>query len=331
MTEPIKPTYPQQWHEYNEAQTQEKLMFYKLLDELLDIVPIRKQSVFGRPRKSLRDMIFCCMIKIYANTSSRRTISDLELAKQAGYIKDVPHFNTLLNYFDDYGMKILLEYLITLSAMPLKCVEQTFAMDATGFGSHRFDRWMNAKYNQPKGMQMKYVKAHVTCGVKTNVITAVRVTAGNVNDTTQFGSLLTETANNFNITEIYADKGYLSRDNMNLADQLHIMPYIPFKSNVTKKSKGSPMWVKMYKLFTLRYEEFAQHYHKRSNIESTFSMIKKKFGDFCRCKSERSLVNEVLCKILAHNLTCLIHEIFELKINVDFSQEVKMISAQLEV
>lgn len=332
MAETIKTTYGQQWKEYNEAQTKEKLIFYKLLNELLNVVPIRKQLVFGRPRKSLRDMIFCCLIKIYTNTSSRRSVSDFELAKQAGYIQEVPHFNTLLNYFDDYGMRIVLEYLITLSAMPLKCVESTFAMDATGFGSHRFDRWMDAKYKLPQGMQMKYVKAHVTCGVKTNIITAVRVTAGNVNDTTQFGTLLTETANNFNITEICADKGYLSRANMNLADELHIMPYIPFKCNVTKgSSRGSPMWSKMFKQFTENYEEFAQHYHKRSNVESTFAMIKKKFGDFCRCKSERSLVNEVLCKILAHNLTCLIHEIFELKIDVDFAQEVKMIFAQLEV
>jgi len=60
-------------------------------------------------------------------------------------------------------------------------------------------------------------------------------------------------------------------------------------------------------------------------------MIKKKFGDFCRCKGERSLVNEVLCKILAHNITCLIHEIFELKIEVDFLKEVKTMPAQLVV
>ena len=67
--------YTQEWKEYNEAQTQEKLLFYKLLDELLNVIPKRAYT-FGRPRKSLRDMIFACMIKIYSNTSARRTISD---------------------------------------------------------------------------------------------------------------------------------------------------------------------------------------------------------------------------------------------------------------
>jgi len=112
--------HTQEWKEYNEAQTREKLLFYKLLNELLNIIP-RRAYTFGRPRKSLRDMLFSCMIKIYNNTSSRRIISDLELAKKAGYIKDVPHFNTLLNYFEDSGLNILLPYLISISALPLNC------------------------------------------------------------------------------------------------------------------------------------------------------------------------------------------------------------------
>lgn len=318
--------HTQEWKEYNEAQTKEKLMFYKLLDELLNVVPKRTYT-FGRPRKSLRDMIFCCMIKIYTNTSSRRTISDLELAKQAGYIQDVPHFNTLLNYFDDSGMRMILHYLIGVSALPLKNVESQFAMDSTGFGTQRFDRWLDLKH-RVKSPLGKYMKAHVTCGVKTNIITAVEVTSGRVNDTTMFNSLLTQTAENFDVKEISADKGYTSRANLDLANKIGAMPYIPFKSNVTGKTRGSPTWAKMYKLFTEKYEEFARHYHKRSNVESCFAMIKRKFGDYCRCKSQRSQVNEILAKVLTHNLVCLIHEIFELKLEVDFKDVTKNYPAQ---
>ena len=50
------------------------------------------------------------------------------------------------------------------------------------------------------------------------------------------------------------------------------------------------------------------HYHKRSNVESTFSAIKRKFGDSVMSKSDAGMVNEVLCKLLCHNLTCLIQE-----------------------
>jgi len=324
LTQNVKHT--QQWKEYNEAQTKEKLMFYRLLDELLNVVPTRTY-IFGRPRKSLRDMIFCCMIKIYCNTSSRRIISDLELAKRAGYISDVPHFNTVLNYFDDSGMKMILDYLIQISALPLKQVEEQFAIDSTGFGTKRFDRWLDLKHRlkSPLG---KYKKAHINCGVRTNIITSLRVTDGNVHDSKMFESLLQETAENFNMKEVSADKAYSSRANMDMVNKLGAMPYIPFKSNVTGKSGGSPTWAKMYKMFAEKYIEFAEHYHKRSNVETCFAMIKRKFGDACRCRSGRSQNNEIRCKVLAHNLVVLIHEIFELKIEVDFNGIAKNHPAQ---
>ncbi len=318
--------YSQVWEEYNKAQTKEKLLFYRLLNELLDILPEREYT-FGRPRKSLRDMIFCCMIKIYNNTSSRRIISDLELAKKAGYIEQVPHFNTLLNYFDDAGMWVILNYLIKISGLPLKQVEEAFAVDASGFGTGRFDRWVNVR-NKSGKPRKGFVKAHICCGVKTNIVTAVEITRENVHDNVLFGSLVDKTHSNFYMKELSADKAYSSRDNLELVNQLGAMPFIPFKKNVTGKSRGSPTWAKMYKIFATKYIEFAEHYHKRSNVETVFSMIKKKFGDNVRCKSLRSQTNEVLCKILSHNLVVLIHELFELKIDINFDEISKNHPAQ---
>lgn len=57
-------------------------------------------------------------------------------------------------------------------------------------------------------------------------------------------------------------------------------------------------------------------------------MIKRKFGDFVRCKSEKSQDNEILCKVLTHNIVVLIHEICELGIEVDFSEVAKGLPAQ---
>lgn len=58
--------------------------------------------------------------------------------------------------------------------------------------------------------------------------------------------------------------------------------------------------------------------HKRSNVESTFSMMKRKFGDSIRSKTDVAMVNEVLCKVLCHNLVALIHEMYELGIEPVF-------------
>ena len=43
-------------------------------------------------------------------------------------------------------------------------------------------------------------------------------------------------------------------------------------------------------------------------------MVKRRFGGWVRSRTERSQVNEVLCKVLCHNICVMIHSIYELGI-----------------
>ena len=54
--------------------------------------------------------------------------------------------------------------------------------------------------------------------------------------------------------------------------------------------------------------------------ESTFSMMKRKFGDAVRSKEDTAMVNEVLCKVLAHNIFVLNQEECEFGIEAMFSK-----------
>jgi hypothetical protein len=74
-------------------------------------------------------------------------------------------------------------------------------------------------------------------------------------------------------------------------------------------------------MYQFHRDEFLRHYHKRSNVESTFSMIKAKFRDHVRSKTDVAMVNEVLCKIICHNICCLIQESHELGIDTAFWAE----------
>ena len=50
-------------------------------------------------------------------------------------------------------------------------------------------------------------------------------------------------------------------------------------------------------------------------------MIKAKFGERLRSKTTVSQTNEVLCKILCHNLCCVIQSIYELGVEPSFWAE----------
>jgi hypothetical protein len=58
-------------------------------------------------------------------------------------------------------------------------------------------------------------------------------------------------------------------------------------------------------------DDFMEHYHKRSNIEATNAAIKRKFGETLKSKNPTAQVNELLAKIIAYNLTVVIHEMYE--------------------
>lgn len=55
-----------------------------------------------------------------------------------------------------------------------------------------------------------------------------------------------------------------------------------------------------------RREQYMEHYYKRSNIETAYSMIVGKFGRALRSESDTGRINEALCKVLAHNICVLI-------------------------
>ncbi len=161
-----------------------------------------------------------------------------------------------------------------------------------------------------------WVKAHLMIGVRTNVVTSVEVTGPNANDYPFLPGLLKTTQQRFQIMEISADKGYMGRTNLEAIVAAGATPYIAFKANTT--GNGSALWKKLWHFYEFNRQEFLASYHKRSNVETTFSMIKSKFGASVRSKATNAQMNEVLCKIICHNLSVLVHSIYELGIEPVF-------------
>lgn len=315
----VKKTYKQEWTSYNKAQTTEKDQFQVLLRELCSGVGEPSQRN-GRPRLPFAEMIFATTFKVYSTVSQRRFMSDLRDAHAKGHISKVPHFNSISNYLENEALTPYLKMLIEESSLPLQAIESDFAVDSSGFSACRFFQWVDAKYTNPTLMTKRdWVKVHLMCGVKTNVVTAVEISDRFANDSPFFKPLVDATAQNFTMAQVSADKAYLSAANLQTVLDHHAMPFIPFKSNSepARRSKNT-VWRRMYAYYTYNQDYFMASYHKRSNVETTFHMIKSKFGDSLRSKTKTAQVNEALCKILAHNLCCLIQSMFELNLKPEF-------------
>lgn len=311
-----KKTYPQNWPAYNAAQTSEKDTFMLLLADLCSGVPQPKYE-FGRPRFPLSDMVYTGALKIYSGFSARRFDSDVRAAAEQRFIDVAPSFNSVNRYIANKDLTPILENLIEQSAGPLSVVETAFAADSSGFSTCRFDRWFDHKWGKVRSFRY-WLKAHIMTGVQTNIVTTVTVTPGLVGDSPVLPKLLDATAKRFNLEEFSADKAYLSNDNLDHAAMLGAFPYIPFKSN--SKSDGTALWRRIHAYYLMYQESWKEHYHKRSNVETTFSMVKGKFGDSLRSKTETAQINEVLLKFLCHNICVLVQEIHTLGIVPEFRE-----------
>lgn len=309
-------TYAQDWPAYNKAQQNEKREFQTLLFDLCKDLPTPPQVGRGRRRLPMPDAVFAAVFKVYSTMSARRFTSDLCDAQAKGYIERVPHFNSVLNYLENPDLFHVLTAMIERAALPLQSVETNFAADSTGFCFSRFVRWYDVKYNRFTEKQ-EWVKAHVMTGVKTNVITAIEIKDKDAGDVLQLPALVQTTAKNFSVKEVSADKGYTGEDAHREITAVGAAPFIMFKSNATGGIGG--LFAKAFHYFNYRREEFLNHYHQRSNVESTVMMVKTKFGDSVKSKTDVAAKNEVLCKVLCHNICCLISAMYELGITATFS------------
>lgn len=276
---------------------------------------------FGRPTLPFSDMLFGSIMKVYTGFSLRRFMSDMKIAREMGLVEIVPSYSTISNFMNRKEIKQILDTLIKTSSLPLKEVETAFAIDSSGFSTSQFGRWFDHKWGKDRKYKI-WLKAHINCGTKTNIITAVNITEGTSSDSNELKSLMEQTAENFNMTEVSADKAYTSKKNLEIIKEHGAVPFIPFKSNVTGKARGSMLWKKMYHYFMYKNDEFMQHYNKRSNVETCFHMIKSKFGASIKSKKDVAQVNELLIKVLCHNICCVIQEVCELDIKAEFSLEV---------
>src|ERR1044071_1116311 len=325
----MRQTYSQDWPAYNQAQVNEKSQFQSLLFELCKAIEEPLQ-VMGRPRAPLSDLVFAICLKVYEGMSGRRNQTDMREALQRGYLSKPVHYNTISKYLEREELTPLLKQLIIESSLPLKSVEHDFAADSSGFSTGVYRKWVDTKWGKPEfpgkrkhGVKLQdWVKVHLMCGVRTNIVTAIEITHATAGDSPQFAPLVEQTSQNFDMKEVSADKAYTSEKNLYLVVSKGAQPYIPFRKNTNVNQlygdRQTAFWKKMYHQYMANQDEFMRHYHKRSNVECTFSMVKRKFGERLRSKTAIAPANEVLCKFLCHNLYYVIQSMYELGIEPNF-------------
>lgn len=307
------------WSAYNRAQEMERHNFGAILHDLCRNIPARERGR-GPTGWEMEKVVANIARKVYLTSAWRRSVSkeQLELEDKA---REAPAWSSLARHLKDDRLTPILMHLIELSSSPFRAIEDTIAVDGTGFATSVKQNWNEYKYghetrskgrvkdedrerNQPEKKAM-YVKTHIACGVRTNIVTAVLATAHETGDSPQLPQLINTTAQRFKIKHVVADKAYLALPNLQAAHAVGAEAIIPMKINSVPhegEDEGTVLWNNLYHFFGGKRQEFLAIYHQRSNVETTIMMVKTKFSEHVRSRHPRARVNEVLVKILCHNI-----------------------------
>lgn len=170
-------------------------------------------------------------------------------------------------------------------------------------GTTLFDRWLS----HPTDRSKDFVKLHATIDDR-GAAFSIAITDGTTSDITLFPYLLGDV--DAPVGVVRADKGYLSRNNVQLVEDLGAIPYLKPKSSSTLESKGKFAWRHMQ----FRYREdptrFLKEYNQQRRIEAFFSKFKRRFGPV-KSRIGTMRRKEVWLKILILNVLVVANEKIE--------------------
>lgn len=314
-------SYSQDWPSYNMAQVQEKLLFYRVLNDAVDYLEIKEKFGYrGKPRMPMRDIVKSAVVKVFCGFSLRRIVSELRMMKGLGYIKNIPSYNCLSDAFQNPELEKHLANLYHILSMPLKGIDHSFSIDATGFSTTIKTDWVSERFSFKKRGKWKWKKMHALCGNDSNIIVSAKITKDHAHDSPQFQELLGDAARNFKIGEVCGDSSYTSKNNVNFAVSLGAIPFLKPRKDFHMRGRGrGPNWARMLRMWKDNQNEFKKHYHQRSNIEASFSSLKRKFGSAMRNRKDQSQRNELYAKIVCYNGSVLVNSIFELGIELNWN------------
>lgn len=315
-----KRRYPRDEGLYNLVQENEIPLFIACLPGAVEAVLDREtlwQGV-GRPHTKLRDVLICLVIKEYFDLSLRRTIGLLWLLRRAGCIDvKVPCFKTLGNYMNNGSIQVYLDRLVELTAALFAQVERCMATDTSGISTSCSSSWFNIRMRR-RTMVHDHIMVHISVGTRSNVVVALDIRRDRGHENEVLRSHVEKVARNFDVEEWSGDRLYLTRKNCDAVAAIGAEPWFMLKSNTRAKAGGSPAWSRMVLAFRNRPDEAAMKYHRRSNVESTYSAKKRKFGSSVRGRSPTSQRIEETISWVGYNLSTVPRARYEFGIDIPF-------------
>ena len=160
-------------------------------------------------------------------------------------------------------------------------------LDSSGMKTHRRGAWVVLRFRH-RYQKRDFKKVHLFVDLISKKILWCTLTPGTSSDSTQVKQLL-QGCQWIRIDIILGDGGYDTRNCFQDITQQGAVPGIPVRKNATTKSRGCPSRRRAVRAQQKNYEEWKKQvdYRMRCVIESIFSGMKRRFGEYFFSLRER--------------------------------------------
>jgi transposase len=274
---------PLDWTNYDLAQTCEindiLLLIRDIVNQAADNLdlpadPLEPKSP-GRPKTSPKDAAKAVLMAQYFGLSNRATKGYILLFKEKLQLTTIFSYKTVERAYSDMETRQILQEVFELTHKPVRDLEHDFGPDGTGLSisckqNYESDR---AKNQTSKG----YEKIVVMTGLKYKLISAFKYADKPVDhESPYFGFLLAQTVRRYGrVGLVTGDSAFLSRFNCDLVTKAGATPRFYPKKGCTLRQKGSRAWRVMFEDLVTDPQKWLEDYHKRSNTEGCFSILKR--------------------------------------------------------
>jgi hypothetical protein len=266
------------------------------------------------PKVFTQHQLFACLVlKNFWKTDYRGAVAQLKdhpELREVLRLSRVPHFTTLQkasrHLLAAEPARRVLESTIRMHYGQRRRVASA-AVDSTGLECtsasgyfvrrrHRVDRpWKTVVYH-------RYPKLGLVCDTSCHFILAIRVGRGPRPDVDELVPLVSDALRGMLLGCLAADAGYDSEANHRFArEECGVRTLIPAKHG---RPTDKPARGRYRRLMQTRFDE--QKYHRRAQVETVMSMIKRRQGNHARGRSYHSQCRDLRLMALTHNVMILL-------------------------
>ncbi len=182
------------------------------------------------------------------------------------------------------------------------------AIDSTGIKITNRGQWMQDKWHikNKKG----YLKIHIAVNIKTKEILSMKVTDEHVHDSKVLPELVDGVIKSDHMTalaigKLFADGAYDSNNIFRYLSDNGILPCIKVRKNARVRWKKGKNIIRNLSVLAQRNDlqkwKDGESYGKRWIVETIFSCLKRRFGEYLYSVKLKNMIQEMMLKASLYN------------------------------